>query len=109
MFSNIVIHGDQEASYQVEFKLTKEAGKLHITVIDDGPAFDLTCSKAPDTGLALEKRKCGGLGILLIQKFCSGCNYLRENGKNIITLTKILPEDCCSQPSTAKRTNENNS
>jgi len=94
LFSNIVLHGACSAKHRVHFTLRKDDQTLHITVIDDGPKFDMTCSKTADTSLPLEQRKCGGLGILLVQKFCDGCSYSREDDKNIITLTKHLSTEC---------------
>lgn len=103
LFSNIVMHGDQSSARQVHFSLKKHTGQLHITVTDDGPKFDLTCSKTPDTTLSLEKRKCGGLGILLVQKFCDSCSYTRKDGKNILSLIKNLPEECSEPLAPAKK------
>lgn len=91
LFSNIVLHGNSKASYHVEFSIQKLMSELQITVTDNGPAFDMTCSETPDTSLPLEQRKCGGLGILLVQKICDSCHYAREKGKNTITLIKNLP------------------
>jgi len=94
LFSNIVLHGNQAASNRVEFSIERLMSELRITVSDNGPAFDMTCSAQPDISLPLEKRKCGGLGILLVQKICDSCHYTRKDGKNTITLSKTLPKEC---------------
>jgi len=45
----------------------------------------------PDTGLSIDERPIGGLGILLIRKMVDNVDYYRKDNKNILTLI-IHPE-----------------
>lgn len=54
---------------------------------DRGTPFDMLSVAAPDTGLSLEDRGIGGLGIFFIRQMTDSVNYRRENGKNVLTFT----------------------
>jgi len=94
LISNIVEHGDVEKDSEIDIKLTKKKAVITLVIMDDGPPFDPTVTPAVDIALPLEKRKCGGLGIHLIRKFSDKCKYTRVDNKNILTLKKILYEEC---------------
>lgn len=94
LITNIIEHGDQENIHYIDIALSKTGRNLTIEVIDDGPQFDPTSCKSPDTNLPIEKRRCGGLGIFLVRKFSDSCCYKRSQNKNIFTLRKTLPEEC---------------
>ena len=94
LITNIIEHGDQENLHFIDISLTKKCQKLTIEVKDDGPPFDPTRCKMPDTTQPLEERRCGGLGIFLVRKFSDCCSYKRSDNKNIFTLQKTLPKEC---------------
>lgn len=94
LITNIIEHGDQENLHLIDISLSKTGRNLTIEVIDDGPQFDPTSCKSPDTTLPIEKRRCGGLGIFLVRKFSDSCSYKRSENKNIFTLQKTLPKEC---------------
>ena len=94
LVSNIVEHGNSERESEIDIKLTKKNMVITLVVTDDGPAFDPTITPSVDIALPLEKRKCGGLGIHLIRKFSDNCAYKRVKNKNVLTLKKILHEEC---------------
>lgn len=93
LITNIIEHGDQHNAHLIEVAFTIKGNVLTITVKDDGPQFDPTLCPVPDTTLPLDKRKCGGLGIYLVRKFCDCCSYERSDNKNILTLIKNLPNN----------------
>ena len=92
--SNIVEHGDPEKESEIDIKLTKKDTVITLVVTDEGPPFDPTITPPVDIALPLEERKCGGLGIHLIRRFSDNCRYKRVKNKNVLTLKKILPEEC---------------
>ena len=57
-------------------------------IIDSGVAFDPTLKEKADTTLSAEDRQIGGLGIHLVREIMDTINYIREGGKNVLTLIK---------------------
>ncbi len=94
LVSNIVEHGDPEQESDIDIRLIKKDAVIMLVVIDDGPPFDPTITPTVDITLPLEERKCGGLGIHLIRKFSDNCKYKRVKNQNVLTLEKILHEEC---------------
>jgi serine/threonine-protein kinase RsbW len=90
-FTNIVNYAftDNEA-HSIEIVFVKNAGQLIITLSDDGIEYDPTQNKNPQIDLPVQDRQVGGLGIYLIRKLMDKVEYMRESGKNYLTLTKIL-------------------
>jgi sigma-B regulation protein RsbU (phosphoserine phosphatase) len=63
---------------------------LKLTISDSGKAFDPTARGEVDITLPADERGIGGLGIHLVRHLMDSINYVRENGKNILTLIKKL-------------------
>lgn len=61
---------------------------LVVTISDSGAPFDPTTRGEVDTTLSVEERSIGGLGIMLTRQYMDGMEYRREDGRNILTLTK---------------------
>ena len=72
----------------VTAQATERCIKFMIT--DEGKAFDPTHGGNADTTLSAEDRPIGGLGILLVQQLMDAINYERHDGKNVLTLMKVL-------------------
>ncbi len=94
LITNAIGHGDCDKKQPIIITLKKTDLKLTIQIIDTGQPFDPTSCHLPDTTLPLEERQCGGLGILLVRRFCDYWKYSRSNNKNILTLQKTLLEEC---------------
>ena len=73
---------------RVDAKATQKWLKFIIT--DKGKAFDPTQNNNADITLNAEERPIGGLGILLVQQLMDTINYERVDGKNVLTLKKII-------------------
>ena len=65
-------------------------GVLDFVIIDSGTPFDPTASGDVDTTLSAEERQIGGLGIFLVRQIMDTVSYEYKDGKNILTLSKIL-------------------
>jgi len=91
--TNIIQHGEAGKECTISVAVVKQKNCITIEVTDDGPPFDPTMCTMPDTTLSLDKRKCGGLGILLVHKFSDSCSYKRCNNTNIFKLKKYLPKE----------------
>ena len=86
MLSNIVNHGG--GTIELGIKLAGRA--LTATIADDGPPFDPLGRAAPDTDLGIDEREIGGLGIHLVRELMDELGYARENGRNLLRLTKTF-------------------
>ena len=65
-------------------------GELKIIISASGVAFDPTQKAEADITLTAEERPIGGLGIFLVRQIMDNVNYRRQDGRNILTLTKKL-------------------
>jgi anti-sigma regulatory factor (Ser/Thr protein kinase) len=57
---------------------------------DKGIPFDPLQKPDPDITLSAEDREIGGLGIFITKQTMDTLAYARENGENILTMTKTL-------------------
>lgn len=74
----------------IEIRMISDGKVLKTIIIDSGVAFDPTTRGKVDTSLPVEDRQIGGLGILLVQELMDSINYERTDGRNVLTLTKII-------------------
>ena len=59
-----------------------------VEITDDAKPFDPSGVAQPDTGIPLEDRPVGGLGIHLVREMMDGFRYRRSGEHNIVTFTK---------------------
>ena len=71
--------GFYEASRVVTFRME-----------DYGVPFDPLKKPDPDVTLSAEEREIGGLGIFITKKTMDTVNYAYEQGKNILTMMKMI-------------------
>ena len=95
VFTNIASYAYPEGNgcVAVAVEFVSETQSLRIAFSDSGIAFDPLEISEPDTSSALSERKIGGLGMFMVKKMMDTVEYCRENGKNVLTLTKCL-EKC---------------
>ena len=74
----------------VDIEVIADDKWLTFIISDNGIPFDPTTQKDADTTLSAEDRPIGGLGIFLVRQLMDSINYQRENGKNILTLSKKM-------------------
>lgn len=72
----------------VQTELLEDPRGIAITFLDSGSAFDPLAKEDPDVTLPAEERGIGGLGIYMVKKTMDSVTYRRENGKNILRITK---------------------
>jgi serine/threonine-protein kinase RsbW len=87
--SNILNHGGGDPAVEVAVRV--HGGGVSVAVVDDAPAFDPTRRNPPDTGLPLEARQIGGLGIHMVRKMMDQVSYERVGGRNRLQFTKTFP------------------
>ena len=92
LFGNIARYAypDGKGQATVQLTLSQAPTAVEITFIDSGIPFDPLAQKEPDTTLSAEERGIGGLGIHLVKKTMSDVRYARIDGKNMLTIRKVL-------------------
>lgn len=65
---------------------------LTLTFIDGGVPYDPLARPDPDITLSAEERPIGGLGVFLVKKIVDEAHYKYEEGKNILTVRKVIGE-----------------
>lgn len=72
-----------------EFSLALDRAGDALTMVfsDGGIAFDPTKDAAtPDVSAAIDDRGIGGLGIFMVKKMSKSVDYVRRDGKNVLTV-----------------------
>ena len=92
IFSNIAYYAyaPEKGKATVRFDYDEATRTAEITFIDTGMAFNPLERPEPDVQASLEARQVGGLGIFLVRKTMDAVRYRRENGQNILTLSKTI-------------------
>lgn len=85
--SNAFRHG---GSRQVTLSAALEQAQLTLQFVDDGVAFDPRVRPEPALPSDLDHAQPGGLGLLLIQRYASACEYRREAGRNVLRVSIAL-------------------
>ncbi len=87
--TNIISHAftDQREHFIV-VRLNMTPGEARVEVEDDGREFNPLTHPPVDTGVPLEQRSVGGLGLHMIKKLMDVVEYRRTEGRNILTLRK---------------------
>ncbi len=80
------------AEHLIHVRMERGAGELVMEVRDDGVPFNPAERPPPDLSAPPEKRPPGGLGIFLARSVMDSVEYRREDGRNILTLRKRLPQ-----------------
>lgn len=74
----------------VQISVNKEPLSVEITFIDNGKPYDPLAKPDPDVTLSAEERQIGGLGIFMVKKSMDDIQYEYKDGRNILTIKKIL-------------------
>ena len=74
----------------VRFEVEQEPLSVIITFIDNGQPFNPLEQAEPDTTLAANERKVGGLGIFLVKKTMNMVEYEYKDGQNILRIKKHI-------------------
>ena len=65
-------------------------GSIVLILTDTGKEFDPTMAPEADVTLSADEREIGGLGIFLIRQIMQTVDYRRVDGKNILTMVKMI-------------------
>ena len=89
--TNIIRYAhDDGQQHPIVVRLALEEDVLTAEVEDDGRPFNPLNAPLPDIGASLDDRPIGGLGIHLVRSVMSSVEYRRQDGKNVLTMKKLL-------------------
>ncbi len=97
LLNNIVSYGyeddDSEEPHEIELNVRLLDSELVVTITDDGKPFNPFGNDPPDTGLSVDERPIGGLGVHLVKNFMDKVHYERHGENNVVSLHKHLDEE----------------
>lgn len=85
VLSNALDHSGARA---ITLTAAVREGRVLVAVTDDGAPFDPTLAPAPDTGLSVDERQIGGLGVHLVRQLMDEVRYERVDGHNKLSFSK---------------------
>lgn len=89
--TNIISYGFEESGpHTIVVRLLKNEDRITAEVEDDARPFNPLEHPQPNTGLPLEERKIGGLGIHFVRKMMDDVTYRWQDGKNLLVLQKNI-------------------
>ncbi len=92
VLTNVISYGYQDAGeHEITLRLSSTGEEVTAEVEDDGQPFDPLTAHAPDISKPLAERPMGGLGIHLVRKLIDKVEYRRQQGKNLLVMTKRIP------------------
>ena len=92
LYSNIAKYGfdDDGGEVTVTMETEREPRVVSISFTDGGRPFNPLERTDPDITLSARDRKIGGLGIYMVKKSMDDVRYEYREGKNILTIRKVL-------------------
>ena len=91
--SNIANYGYEGGSGVVDVRIETEHEPHAVTIAfaDSGTPFNPLERGDPNVTLKARERKIGGLGIFMVKKSMDDVRYEYREGRNILTIRKMLP------------------
>lgn len=92
VFSNIAgyAYNPEIGTATVRVELTDNPLTVSLNFIDQGKPYDPLAKPDPNVKLSVNERKRGGLGIFMTKKFMDEVEYDYKDGRNILTLKKLV-------------------
>lgn len=91
LLTNIISYAySDSARHEIGVKVSLINDSIVIVITDDGLPFNPFTREDPDTDLAIDERRIGGLGIHLVKKVMDEVYYKRHVDRNVITLIKNI-------------------
>ncbi|MBM3294650.1 MAG: ATP-binding protein [Candidatus Aminicenantes bacterium] len=88
---NIVRYAYPAAPGDMTLRVWDEAGVLHVECSDRGRPFDPRQFPDPSLENMTSGERKGGLGVYLARRLSDGFDYRREDGRNVVTISKRIP------------------
>ncbi|WP_432738830.1 ATP-binding protein [Maridesulfovibrio sp. FT414] len=90
LFTNLVSYGCHLDSHSFDILLKLDGDVLLVKIEDDGKPFNPLDTAEPEIKCDCTERKIGGLGIHFMRKMMDSIEYIWEDGKNKLKLTKKI-------------------
>lgn len=90
---NVMNYAYSEGDGDLMVTIGDSVDSIKITFSDDGVPFNPLDKPDADVTLALEDRKIGGLGILMVKKLMDDVYYEYKDKRNVLTIIKNLNAD----------------
>lgn len=92
LFANIAFYAYRTDTGSVIIRVERQGTPLRavVTFIDTGIPYNPLDRKDPDTGLTVEERGIGGLGIYIVKKSMDNVTYEYKDGQNILKIEKRI-------------------
>ncbi len=87
VLSNVIRHGREDGPGTIVITASPGPDRVDVDVADGNPPFNPLSLPAPDTSSALDERRPGGLGIMLVRALSDDVRYERRDGRNHVTMT----------------------
>lgn len=88
---NIARYAYSDGPGDMSIRVWDDPSTVFLEFVDAGRPFDPRMAPAPTLERLLRGERKGGLGIYLARRLSDSFDYRRENGKNIITVSKKKP------------------
>lgn len=89
LLTNTISYGYEDGGkHRIDLRIRLDGDVLAVEISDDGIEFAPDSADDPDTHASIEDRPIGGLGIFLTRQMMDSFEYRRDEGRNIVTLTK---------------------
>jgi len=96
---NIIKYGftdNRNSSGKINVEIAISSDTLILIVTDNARFFNPLTQSRPDLSSNPENRELGGLGIYIVGKIMDEMQYQRIDGKNVLTLSKSIPDESVS-------------
>jgi anti-sigma regulatory factor (Ser/Thr protein kinase) len=88
LVANVILYGYPDGrAGRIEVSVAPEAGALHVTIEDDGIAFDPLAAPVSAPLDGLDDDRIGGFGIKLFREAAHSTAYERSEGRNRLSFT----------------------
>jgi len=96
--SNIINYGFVDHDeHQISIEMNLQGETLTIKIKDDGKPFNPLEVKNANLEKPFDEREIGGMGIYIVRKLMDKILYKREEGNNVLQLTKYLADHAIDQ------------
>jgi sigma-B regulation protein RsbU (phosphoserine phosphatase) len=93
LLNNVISYAfADEADHDIGVTFELSGDRLSVTISDDGSPFNPFAGSPPNTGLSIEEREIGGLGIHLVRSMMDEVSYNRRTDRNVVILVKYMDD-----------------
>lgn len=90
--ANLIIHSHNcDPSHYLDLVISVQPNKgITFDIIDQGIGFDINAYTEPSVNELIERKRKGGIGLILVKKIMDDIQFLKVDDKNTCKLFKKL-------------------